>query len=78
MFLCMIGDLLYFMVIYIHNSLIKNYLWTVVVHCEVGRAPGYSSPLAVVSFALGKIFKWRGIVSHGGEVKEVFNTVDAI
>lgn len=78
MFLRMIGDLLCFMLIYIRNSLIKNYLWTVDVHCEVGRAPSYSSPLGAASFALKKLFKWRGIVSRGSQVNVVSNTADLI
>lgn len=75
---CMIGDLLCFMLICTCNSLIKNYLWTVVVHCEVGRAPRYSLPLGEVSFALlQKLYKWRGIISRGSEVN-IFNTANLI
>lgn len=78
MFLRMIGDLLCFMLIYIRNSLIKNYLWIVDVHCGVGRVPSYSSPLGAVSFALKKLFKWRGVVPRGSEVNVVFDTANLI
>lgn len=84
MFLCTIGGLLYFGLIYIRNSLIENYLWMVVVHCEVGRAPRYSLSFRIFfskfffSFALKKLFKWRGIISSGSGVNVVFNTADLI
>lgn len=78
------GDLLYFVLIYIRNSLFENYLWMVVVHCEVGRAPRYSLFFRIFfkffffSFALKKLFKWRAIISSGSGVNVVFNTAALI
>lgn len=82
-FLRTIGDLLYFVLIYMRNSLIENYLWVVVVHCKVGRAPRYSLSFKIFfffSFALKKLFKCKAIISCGSgvNINVVFNTTDVI